>query len=192
MTGGGRAPLLLPLVLGWAAATASTLALAPLVGQLDSPVDVQPLMWLATAIAPLAQFGKALAFALVLWAVLVLVGRETELLPLWSVLLFGEALIALDGLLLAGWMHATPSSAWIGLEGLATPFTLGSHLALAQVGWGRLLEGFSALHLAWGLWVFRGLLRSVALPAGIAGGLALLLLTLRLAAGAVPSLVGVT
>lgn len=189
MTVRASSALIVPLLLGWAAATASALALGPLLAGLDSPVDVHRLIWLATAIAPLTQFGKALAFASVLWAVLVLLGREVDLLPLWSVLLFGEALVALDGVLLAGWMQATPSAAWVGPEGLASPLALGTHLELARSGWGRILQSFDLLHLGWATWVFVGLHRRLDLPSTVAIGLVLMILTLRLAVSAAPGLV---
>lgn len=147
--GAYSAPILLPILLGWAAATASTLALLPSVERLQTAVDVTQMLWLSAAISPLAHAGKALALALVAWALIVLQGREPDLRTLISALLFGELLLALDGLLMAGWMQAVPAEAWLDEGRLAAPLTLGHYLAPAANRWMALLGGLSLLHIAW-------------------------------------------
>ncbi len=148
-------PIVPPLVVGWVFSLAAAFSLRPLLLSLmgDQGAEVTRTMmfmvWLLALIAPVVQLLKAGLLTALGWAVLVLTNSERRIRPILSVLLYGEAILAAQGVLLALYLHlttggsvASPSDLQVSL-GLAAfvPVTSPFLVAIAQV--------FSIGHFCW-------------------------------------------
>ena len=140
-------PIVPPLVVGWVFSLAAAFSLRPLLQSLmgEQGAEVTRAMmfmvWLLALIAPVVQLLKAGLLTALGWAVLVLTNSERRIRPILSVLLYGEAILAAQGVLLALYLHlttggsvASPTDLQVSL-GLAAfvPATSPFLLAVAQV-----------------------------------------------------------
>ncbi len=96
-------PIVPPLVVGWVFVLISTVSLRPLMlsslqgDQAALAQGMAVLMWMLALAAPLIQLLKAGLFAALAWAVLVLANSSRRIRPIFSVLLYGEAILAAQG-----------------------------------------------------------------------------------------------
>lgn len=149
---GSRATLVAPLaiVLGVALATAAgtqawgwTLAAGP-AG--PPPEAVRAWVWVIAASSPLIALVKGGLLALVAWALLVLFGVPSNFRPVLSALLYGEAILSLQGpallltLLLQGGVRRGGVPVPTGLDLLVEP----AHAVLFA-----LARGVTPFHLVW-------------------------------------------
>lgn len=136
------------------------------------------LVWVLAVVSPLAAALKGLLFAAMAWGSLVLLGGTPPMRPLFSALLYGEAILVLQGLwitagaMVVGAAPPGPGGAmpipsgldlWVGANGGAllalaqqvTPFHLAwvLFLTLAFASHGRVSRGrgLAAALLLWGL-----------------------------------------
>ena len=90
-------PILAPIVVAWLFSLASAYSLWPVMASAlpaDAVEAVAGIFWAMAVLAPLVILAKAGVLAVVGWAVLMLVNSERRLRPLFSVLLYGEAILA--------------------------------------------------------------------------------------------------
>lgn len=148
-------PIVPPLVAGWVFSLVAAFSLRPLLESLmgDQGAEVTRgmilMVWLLALIAPVVQLLKAGLLTTLGWAVLVLTNSERRIRPILSVLLYGEAILAAQGVLLALYLHiatggsvTSPAELQVSL-GLAAfvPTTSPFLLAIAQA--------FSIGHICW-------------------------------------------
>ena len=124
-------PIVPPLVVGWVFSLAAAFSLRPLLLSLmgDQGAEVTRgmvlMLWLLALIAPVVQLLKAGLLTALGWAVLVLTNSERRIRPILSVLLYGEAILAAQGVLLALYLHLTTGGS------VASPTDLQVSLGLA-------------------------------------------------------------
>lgn len=172
-------PIVPPLVAGWVFSLAAAYSMRPLVwasmeGQEPEVVrGVVFLLGVVGLVAPLVHLLKAGLLTILGWAVLVLTNSERRMRPILSVLLYGEAILAAQGVLLALYLHlstggsvASPAELQV-FPGLAAfvPATRPLLLAIAQA--------FSIGHLFWFAFLVMALRRCDGPEARPALGLAL-------------------
>ena len=172
-------PIVPPLVVGWVFSLAAAFSLRPLLQSLmvDQGAEITRgmmlMVWSVALIAPVVQLLKAGLLTILGWAVLVLTNSERRIRPVLSVLLYGEAILAAQGVLLALYLHLTtggsvdsPADLQVSL-GLAAfvPATSPFLLAIAQA--------FSIGHVCWFAFLVMALRRCDGLEVRPALGLAL-------------------
>jgi len=178
-------PLVLVLLVSLVSATALNIwaASAPADSAAALMRSAGGLVWVLAALAPLAAVVKGALYAIVVWAVLVLVGGTPAFRALFSALLYGEAILSAQAL----WISAAvlfldlpapgPGQALPVVTGLDAWVTSGNAVVQA------LIQNVTPFHVAWV--VFLGLAFSVhgSLPRwkGIATALLLWSLTAGLA-----------
>lgn len=170
-------PILVPVVASWLFSVASAYSLWPLVAGTLPAEQVEPvalLFWATGLLAPVLVLAKAGVMALMGWAVLILVNSERRLRPLLSVLLYGEAILAAQGVVAAaverfanGGGPSSPQD-FTAAIGLAA-FVPASHPVLQSMAGGATL-----LHVAWCAFLYVAFRRAVGLERLAAGGLAAL------------------
>ncbi len=148
-------PIVPPLVVGWVFSLAAAYSMRPLVWSAmgaQGPEIARGMVFLLGVVAwvaPLIHLLKAGLLTTLGWAVLVLTNSERRIRPILSVLLYGEAILAAQGVLLALYLHlttggsvASPADLQV-FPGLAAfvPATSPVLLAVAQV--------FSIGHVCW-------------------------------------------
>lgn len=108
-----HSPIVPPLVVAWVFSLAAAYSMRPLVwtameGQEPDVVrGVVFLLGVVALVAPLIHLLKASLLTALGWAVLVLTNSERRIRPILSVLLYGEAVLAAQGVLLALYLHLT-------------------------------------------------------------------------------------
>jgi len=192
-----EAPIVTPLVMGWGVSLLGAASLMRVLSDVDSPVDIGAVVWIAALSAPVVNLAKALLVLAVLSALLMLAARDLHLRVLLSGLLYGQVIAGLDALLLAGWLGAGRASDWLAAPGEhATPLTLASWLPSGEVlgvfgsfGW-RLLGSLGPLHLLWLLWMAWVLHQGAGLGRTGAIALSVGVLVLRLTFATLPLMPG--
>jgi hypothetical protein len=149
---GSRATLVAPLgiVLGVSLATAAgtrAWGWALAVGPAGPPPEaLRAWIWVIAMASPLIAVVKGGVLALVAWALLVLIGAPSAFRPVLGALLYGEAILSLQGpallltLLLQGGARAGGVPVPTGLDVLVDP----AHPVLLS-----LARGVTPFHLAW-------------------------------------------
>lgn len=148
-------PIVPPLVVGWVFSLVAAYSMRPLVWTAMEGQDPEVargmifLLGVVALVAPLIHLVKASLLTTVGWAVLVLTNSERRIRPILSVLLYGEAILAAQGVLIALYLHlttggsvASPADLQV-FPGLAAfvPATSPVLVAIAQV--------FSIGHVCW-------------------------------------------
>lgn len=124
-------PIVPPLVVGWVFSLAAAFSLRPLLQSLmgDQGPEITRgmtfVVWFLALIAPVVQLLKAGLLTVLGWTVLVLTNSERRIRPIFSVLLYGEAILAAQGVLLALYLHLTTGGS------VASPGDLQVSLGLA-------------------------------------------------------------
>lgn len=116
-------------------------------GSAAAPPDaLKPWLWVLATVAPLLALVKAGIFAMLAWGMLVLAGSTPRLRPVLSALLYGEAILALQGpalflvLRLQGGLNEGPVPVSTGLDA----FVDGTQPALLA-----LARGVTPFHIGW-------------------------------------------
>ena len=148
-------PVVPPLVIGWVFVLISTVSLRPLMlsslsgDQAALAQGMEVLMWLLALAAPLIQLLKAGVFAALGWAVLVLANSSRRIRPIFSVLLYGEAILAAQGVLLALFLHYTTGGSVASPDELQVSLGLAAFVPASQPFLYAVAQGLSVVHLLW-------------------------------------------
>ena len=188
-------PILPPLVAGWILALVSAVSLRPLVlGSLPAEQagyarGVEALLWILALLAPLIQLLKAGLLTAVGWAVLVLTNADRRIRPILSVLLYGEAILAMQGVLLALFLHFTTGGSVSSPEEFQVSLGLAAFVPPSRPMLLAVAQNLSVVHLAWFWFLLVALRKSVGLGPREAVGLACFFWGALLALAATRSLV---
>lgn len=161
-----RTPIIAPLVAQWALSAASALALWPLVSSTLATEQVGPfsvLFWAVVVLAPVLAFAKASLMAVVLWAVLILANADRRFWLLCSVLLYGEAILASQGTVMALVLRITKGTAISSPEELRSGMGLAALVPSSQPELMALAGNFTLVHVAWFLFLCVAFRRAVEL-----------------------------
>ena len=148
-------PIVPPLVVGWVFVLISTVSLRPLMlsslqgDQAALAQGMEVLMWMLALAAPLIQLLKAGLFAALAWAVLVLANSSRRIRPIFSVLLYGEAILAAQGVLLALFLHYTTGGSVASPDELQVSLGLAAFVPASRPVLHAVAQGFSVVHLLW-------------------------------------------
>jgi hypothetical protein len=147
---GGRgtiaAPLLLVLAVSLATAVATRAWGWTLLFAGPPPAALRTVLWVVAVLSPLISLVKGGLLALAAWAVLVLLGSPARLRPVLSAVLYGEAILSLQGpllllmLSLQGGVREGAVPAPMGLDLFVDP---GRPVLLAVA------HGVTPIHVAW-------------------------------------------
>ncbi len=178
---GGRATVATPVMIILIVALATAAATQAWGWRLTSgetgglPESMHSLIWVAAGLTPVFATLRAGVLALLAWAILVLVGAPARVRPLFSALLYGEALLSLEGpgvlvtLLLQGGTRTHGAPVPTGLDFFVDP----AHRALFAAA-----HGITPFHIAWVLFIAHAVARSCPTSRGrglaVAGALWLL------------------
>ncbi len=152
---GGPGTVISPLILVGVLSLAAAAGMQPMVGAAfaDQPSGVgssmQSWLWLLAALSPVLALAKALILSAAAWAVLVLLAEGARFPVVTSALLYGEVILALQGVWMAAVLHLR------GVGDVSEPLDLrvvsgiaeligDAHPALLAVS-----QGASVFHLAW-------------------------------------------
>lgn len=170
-------PILAPVVAGWALAFASAWSLWPFATRALPPEQVDAvgaLFWASAALAPLLMLAKAGVLAVVGWAVLILANSERRLRSLYSILLYGEAILAAQGVFAAILLRATTGGAVNSPEDLKAALGLAALVPASSPVLQAMASGLTLLHVAWYAFLCVGFRRAIDLGRLPACGLAAL------------------
>lgn len=145
-------PLLLATVIGLVAAAALTTLLASVMPDPADAVLARTWIWLAAAVAPAVHLGKALVVGILGWSFLTLLGGRVELRPLVSGALFGQALLAVNPLVLALFLALFPPTE-PGSLAAALPSALGGLAGSGSALSMALGRAATPLHVPWTLFL---------------------------------------
>jgi len=152
---GGPGTVMSPLILVGAISVAAAAGMQPMVGAAfagqTSGVggSMQSWLWLLAALSPVLALAKALILGAAAWAVLVLVSEGARLLVVASAFLYGEVILALQGVWMAAVLHVR------GVGDVSEPLDLRVASGIAEfMGDAHpallaLTQGTSVFHLAW-------------------------------------------
>lgn len=168
-------PILAPLVVAWLFSAASAFALRPFVvaampGEQAGYAEI--LVWLGAVAGPVLNGLKALAFAAFAWAVLVLTNTDRPVRPIFSLLLYGEALLAAQGILMAIFLRFTTDGVAPSPEDLQTGFGLAALVPATRPVLAAVAQNLTLLHVAWFAFLCTGFRRVVELGWWSSAGLA--------------------
>lgn len=148
-------PIVTPIVVGWAVAAASMLAFrSHLLAALPANENgiggqvIEALFWTYVIFAPVFMLLKSSLLALVGWALLSLAGIEAKVRSIISVLLYGEILLATNGLLHAIFLGLTGSSV-VSTSGQPVFLGISAFLDRTSVLQMSVATHFTLLHLVW-------------------------------------------
>lgn len=152
---GGPGTVVSPLILVGALSLAAAAAMQPMVraafaGQPSGiGSSMQSWLWLLAALSPVLALVKALILGAAAWAVLVLVAEGAGFLVVMSAFLYGEVILALQGI----WMAVVLHVRGVGVVSDPTDLRVVSGLAElmgdAHPALLALTQGASVFHLAW-------------------------------------------
>lgn len=162
-------PLLAPLTLVALFSLTAAFSIQPLVFEAMGGEEGRTLavvLWATAALSPLLVGARALILALLGWSGLVLGGRDARFRPLLSVFLYGEAILALQGVAMVLVLHLRGSGSVTGPADLHVPLGLDA-LVASEMPWAAgVAQTLSPLHLAWAGFVWVALRRSAGLSSG--------------------------
>ena len=170
-------PIIAPVVAGWLFAIASAYSLWPFVaGTLpaEQVEGVAVLFWAAASLAPVLVLLKAGVMAVLGWAILTLANSERRLRILLSVLLYGEAILAAQGIFAAGVVRVFHSGDSPSPENFSTAIGLAAFVPSSHPVLQAMAGGATLLHVAWCAFLYIAFRRAVELKRLPAGALAAL------------------
>lgn len=115
------------------------------------------LIWLMAVLSPLLMGGKAAVLGVLSWSFLVVLGREIRLRSLVSVLLYGEAILALQGVAIVTVLNFRGPGAVASPGDLYVPMGLDALVSTAVPVLEALARGTTPFHVAWAVFVAAGL-----------------------------------
>ena len=152
-------PVFPPLVAGWVFSVVAAVASRPLLlralggEQPGASSTVQLVLVFAALIAPLLMLLKALLLTAVGWAVLTLGGVESRIRPLFSVLLYGEAILMFQGVAVVLLVHLTTGGVVSSPQDLQLPLGLGAIVPPTMPVLWAVAQSVTLFHLAWFLFL---------------------------------------
>ena len=172
-------PVLPPLAAGWLFALAGALGSRPLVlgairgEQPGAAATMELMLWFAVLAAPLVMLAKASLLTALGWAVLVLANLAPRLRLIFSVLLYGEAILMFQGVAVALLVHLTTGGNVTSAQDLQIPLGLSALVTPATPVLWAAAQSVTVFHLGWALFVAAALRRCVGLGGPASGLLAL-------------------
>lgn len=172
-------PIVPPLVVAWVFSLAAAYSMRPLVlSAMDGqePEVVRSMIFLVgvvALVAPLIHLLKASLLTTLGWAVLVLTNSERRIRPILSVLLYGEAILAAQGVLLALYLHLTTGGSVASPADLQVSLGLAAFVPATNPLLVAVAQAFSIGHLFWFAFLVMALRRCDGPVARPALGLAL-------------------
>lgn len=168
-------PILAPLATAWLLSMASAYALRPFVvaalpGEQARYAEI--LVWLGAVAGPFLNGIKALVFAALAWAVLVLTNIDRPVRPIFSLLLYGEAVLAAQGIVMAVFLRVATDGTISSPEELQTGLGLAALIPATRPALAAAAQNLTVLHLAWFLFLCTGFRRVVELGPWLSAGLA--------------------
>ena len=157
-------PILAPVVAGWLLAFASAWSLWPFMTRALPPEQAEAvgtLFWGSAVLAPFLMLAKAGVLAVVGWALLILANSERRLRSLYSVLLYGEAILAAQGVFAAILLRATTGGAVRSPEELKAALGLAALVPASSPVLQAAASGFTLMHAAWFAFLYVGFRRAV-------------------------------
>ena len=148
-------PVFPPLIVGWAFSAVAAIASRPLllraVGgeQPAAASTIQLMLVFAALIAPLLMVLKALLLTAVGWAALTLGSVESRVRLLFSVLLYGEAILMFQGIAVVLLVHITTGGAVSSPRDLQFPLGLGAIVPPTMPVLWAVAQSATLFHLAW-------------------------------------------
>jgi hypothetical protein len=152
---GGPGTVMSPLILVGALSVAAAAAMHPMVraafaGQPSGVgTGMQSWLWLLAVLSPALALAKALTLGAAAWAVLVLTAEGARFRVVTSAFLYGEVILALQGVWMAAVLHVR------GVGSVAEPLDLRVASGIADFmgdvhpALMALCQGSSVFHLAW-------------------------------------------
>lgn len=148
-------PIAPPLVIGWVFSLVAAFSLRPLV--LSATATQGPeiaqgtllVLGVVAVIAPLIHLLKAGLLIALGWAVLVLANSKRRIRPMLSVLLYGEAILAAQGVLQALYLHLATGGATTSPADLQANLGLAAFVPATSPGLLAVAQSFSVGHFLW-------------------------------------------
>ncbi len=160
-------PILPPLAVGWAFSLVGALGARPLLlGALEgqppaAAATMELVLWLAAIAAPLIMLAKASLLAALGWAVMVLANAAPRVRTLFSVLLYGEAILMFQGVAVAVVVHLVTGGSVQSADDLQIPIGLAALVSPATPVLWAAAQSATVFHLAWAVFVAAALRRCV-------------------------------
>ena len=174
-------PVFPPLVAGWVFSVVAAVASRPLllraVGgeQPAAASTIQLVLVVAALIAPLLMLLKALLLTAVGWAALTLGNVESRIRPLFSVLLYGEAILMFQGVVVVLLVHLTTGGAVSSPQDFQFPLGLGAIVPPTMPVLWAVAQSVTLFYLAWFFFLTMAFRRCVGSSRAGAVGLASLM-----------------
>lgn len=168
-------PIVAPMAGAWLLSMASAYALRPFVVAAlpeEQARYAEALVWLGAVAGPVLNGLKALAFTALAWAVLVLTSTDRSVRPIFSLLLYGEAILAAQGVVMAVFLRFTTDGAVASPQELQTGFGLAALVPATRPALAAAAQNLTLLHLAWFAFLCTGFRRVVELGPWSSTGLA--------------------
>ncbi len=152
---GGPGTVTSPLILVGVLSVVSAAGMHPMVGAAfaGQPSGVgaglQSWLWLLAAASPLVALAKALILGGAAWAVLILVAEGAGFIAVASAVLYGEVILALQGVWIAAALQARGSGSLSEPSDLRVVTGLGELIGNPHPALLALAQGTSVFHLAW-------------------------------------------
>lgn len=148
-------PIAPPLVIGWVFSLVAAFSLRPLV--LSATATQGPeiaqgtllVLGVVAVIAPLIHLLKAGLLIALGWAVLVLANSKRRIRPMLSVLLYGEAILAAQGVLQALYLHLATGGAPMSPADLQANLGLAALVPATSPGLLAVAQSLSVGHFLW-------------------------------------------
>lgn len=189
---GQHRPILAPLVAAWLFSFASAYALRTFVVAAMPTEQAQyaeALVWLGAVAVPLLNGLKALLFAAFAWGILVLANVDRSIRSIFSVLLYGEAILAAQGIVIALFLRLASDGSAPSPRDLETSFGLAALVPATRPALAAAAQNVTLLHTAWFAFLCTGFRRVVDLSPWSAAGLAALFWFILVGMGAARFLV---
>ena len=185
-------PVLPPLIAAWFFSFASAYAMRTYV-VMAMPVEqaqyAEALVWLGAMVGPLLNGLKALLLAAFAWGILVLANADRSIRSIFSVLLYGEAILAAQGIVIALFLRLATDGSAPSLQDLQTSLGLAALVPTTRPVLAAAAQNATLLHATWFAFLFVGFQRVADLGPWSAAGLAVLFWCILIGLGAARFLV---
>lgn len=148
-------PIVPPLVIGWVFSLVAAFSLRPLLlsAMASQGAEVAQgtllVLGIVAVMAPLVHLLKAGLLIALGWAVLVLTNSRRRIRPILSVLLYGEAILAAQGVLQALYLHLATGGSPTSPMDLQASLGLAAFVPATSPGLLAVAQSFSVGHFLW-------------------------------------------
>ncbi len=148
-------PVLPPLMVGWTFSLVAAFASRPLVlgairgQQPGAAATIETMLLFAALAAPLIMLLKAALLTALGWAVLVLANAGCRVRLMFSVLLYGEAILMFQGVAVALLVHLTTGGNVTSAQDLQLPLGMAALVTPAEPVLWAVAQNVTVFHLAW-------------------------------------------